>query len=66
MNQVCLCLQVKEEEVGRRRGGKTISKSGQGWTWPARLGQLKTGQDERGCCEVICGDPTTREDYGID
>ena len=26
-----------------RRGGKTISKSGQEWTLPAQLGQLKTG-----------------------
>ena len=38
----------KEEEVDRRRGGKTISKSEQGWTLPAQLGQLKTGQDEKG------------------
>ena len=38
----------KDEEVGRRRGGKTISKSGHGWTWPAQLGQLKTGQDVQG------------------
>ena len=37
-----------EEEVDRRRGGKTISKSGQGWTLPAQLGQLKTGQDSKG------------------
>ena len=21
---------------------------------------------EKGCCEVICGAPTTRQDYGID
>ena len=35
----------KEKEADRRRGGKTISKSGQEWTLPAQLGQLKTGQD---------------------
>ena len=29
----------------RRRGGKTISKNGQGLTLPAQLGQLWTGQD---------------------
>ena len=38
----------KEEEIDRRRGGKTISKSGQGWTVPAQLGQLKTGKDGNG------------------
>ena len=37
-----------EDEVDRRRGGKTISKSGQGWTLPAQLGQLETGQDSKG------------------
>ena len=35
----------KKKETDRRRGGKTISKSGQEWTLPAQLGQLKTGQD---------------------
>ena len=35
----------KEEEVDRGRSGTTISKNGQGWTWPAQLGQMKTGQD---------------------
>ena len=34
---------VKEKEADRRRGGKTLSKSGQEWTFPAQLGQLKTG-----------------------
>ena len=38
----------KEEEVDRRRGGKTISKSGQGSTSPVQLGQLTTGQDGKG------------------
>ena len=32
----------------RRRGWMTISKSGQEWTLPAHLGQLKTGQDGKG------------------
>ena len=38
----------KEEEVDRRRGWKTILKSGQGWILPAHLGQLKTVQDVKG------------------
>ena len=36
------------KEADRRRDGKTISKSGQEWTLPAQLGQLKTGQDGKG------------------
>ena len=36
-------LQGTVKEADRRRGGKTISKSGQEWTLPAQLGQLKTG-----------------------
>ena len=32
----------------RKRGGKTISKSGQEWTLPAQLGRLKTGKDGKG------------------
>ena len=35
----------KEEEVDRRRGKKTISKSRQGCILSTQLGQLKTGQD---------------------
>ena len=35
----------KKKEADRRRGGKTISKSGHEWTLPVQLGQLKTGQD---------------------
>ena len=38
----------KGEEVNRRRGGKTILKSGQGWSLPAQLGQLKTGPYGKG------------------
>ena len=34
-----------EQNVDRRRGGKTILKNGQGWTLPAQPEQLKTGQD---------------------
>ena len=32
----------KEKEADRRRGGKTISKSGQEWTLSAQLERLKT------------------------
>ena len=42
----------KKKEAGRRRGGKTISKSGQEWTLPAQLGQLKTGQDGKGLLQI--------------
>ena len=31
----------REEAVDRRRSGKTILKSGQGWTLPAQQGDLK-------------------------
>ena len=56
----------KEEEVDRRRGGKTILKSGQEWTFPAQQGRLKTGQVERDCCKFINGAPTTFQGYGIE
>ena len=56
----------REEEIGRRRGGKTILKSGQAWTLPAQQGQLKTGQTERDYCEVICGARRTIQDYRIE
>ena len=42
----------KRKEANRRRGGKTISKSGQEWTLPAQLGQLKTGQDGKGLLRI--------------
>ena len=42
----------KEREADRRRGGKTISKSGQERTLPAQLGQLKTGQDGKGLLRI--------------
>ena len=35
-----------------KRGGKTISKSGQEWTLRAQLGQLKTGQDGKGLLRI--------------
>ena len=33
----------REENIDRRRGGKTIIMRGQGWILLAQLGQLKTG-----------------------
>ena len=42
----------KRKEADRRRGGKIISKSGQEWTFPAQLGQLKTGQDGNGLLRI--------------
>ena len=56
----------KEKEADRRRGKKTISKSGQEWTLPAQLGQLKTGQDGKDCFEFICGAPATFHGYEIE
>ena len=55
----------KEEEVDRKRDGKTIIKSRQGCALPADLGQLKQDRLQRCCCEVICGTPTTLRGYGI-
>ena len=48
---------MKEKKADRRRGGKTISKSGQEWTFPAQLGQLKTGQDGKGLLQIHLGCP---------
>ena len=49
----------KEKEADRRRGGKTISKSGQEWTLPAQLGQLKTGEDGKGLLQIhLCASTT--------
>ena len=42
----------KKKEADRRRGEKTISKSGQEWTLPAQLGQLKTCQDGKGLLQI--------------
>ena len=42
----------RKKEADRRRGGKTISKSGQELTLPAQLGQLKTGQDGKGSLRI--------------
>ena len=52
----------KEENVNRRRGEKTISKSGQGWNLSAQLGQMKTGQDGK----KLLRSHLTMQDYGID
>ena len=45
-------VKENEKEADRRRGGKTISKSGQEWTMPAQLVQLKIGQDEKGLLQI--------------
>ena len=42
----------KKKRQTEKRGGKTISKSGQEWTLPAQLGQLKTGQDGKGLLQI--------------
>ena len=45
-------MKGKRKEADRRRGEKTISKSGQEWTLPAQLGQLKTEQDGKGLLRI--------------
>ena len=42
----------KEEEVDKRRGGKTMLKSGQEWALAAQLEQLKIGQDGKGLLQI--------------
>ena len=54
-----------KEEVDRRRGGKTILKSGQRWNLSVQSEHLKTEQDGKGFCEVICLALTTLQCYGI-
>ena len=56
----------KKKEADRRRGGKTISKSGQEGTLPAQLGQLKTGQAGKGLLPIHLWCPTTFQGYGIE
>ena len=42
----------RKKKTERRRGGKTISKSGQERTLPAQIRQLKTGQDGKGLLRI--------------
>ena len=42
----------RNRKIDRRKRGKIISKSGQDWTLPAQLGNLKTGQDGKGLLRV--------------
>ena len=58
--------QRKRDRQKKRTGGKTISKSGQEWTMSAQLRRLKHDKMERGCCELICGAPTTFQGYVIE
>ena len=52
----------KKKRQTERRGGKTISKTGQEWTLPAQLRQLKTGQDGKGLLPIYlwCHDDLLR------
>ena len=56
---VCICCHEIVNKKKERRGGQTISKSGQEWTLPARLEQLKTGEDGKGLLRIHLGAPTT-------
>ena len=42
----------KKKRQTEEEGGKTTAKSGQEWTLPAQLGQLKTGQDGKGLLRI--------------
>ena len=55
-------MREKEEEADRRRGGKTLSASGQKMTLPAELGQLKKGQGGMGLLQIHlwCADDLPR------
>ena len=44
--------QRKTDRLTDRKSGKTISKSGQEWTLPAQLGQLKTGYGRKGLLRI--------------
>ena len=46
----CSVISLQTLEGGRH--GKTILKSGQEWTLPAQLGQLKTGQRGKGLLQI--------------
>ena len=48
--------QKEDLEADSRRGGKTMSKSGQEWTLPTQLCQLKTGQDGKGLLRIYLCD----------
>ena len=57
---------MEKQEVDRRRGGKIMSKSGQKWTLPAQLGQLRTGPDGQGLLQSHLWCPNDVQSYGID
>ena len=59
-------MRGKRKKADRRRGGKTISKSGQEWALPAQLGQLKTGQDRKGLLRIYLWCPTNLQGYVIE
>ena len=44
----------RKRKRGRQKRWKTISKSGQEWTLPAQLGQVKTGQDGKMRIHLWC------------
>ena len=54
-------MKGKRKEADRRRGRKTISKSGQEWTLPALLGQLKRGQAGKGLLRIHDDLPMLRD-----
>ena len=57
-------LEGEEEEVDRRRGGKTTSKSEQGWSLPTPRGLWRQKKMERAGCKVVRGAPTILTAYG--
>ena len=59
---------TKKKKVDKRRGGEIISRSGQGCTLPAQLGQLKTELGGKGLLlkYLWCPNDLTRLWDGLD
>lgn len=56
----------KEEEVDRKRDGRTVLRSGEQWTLLPQLEQLRQDLVERIFYKAICGAPVASQWYGID
>ena len=52
----------KDDPTGRSEKRRSGGKTGQEWTFPAQLGQLKTGQDGKGLfrSHLLCTDDLPR------
>ena len=61
-------MKGKRKRGRQKNDGETISKSGQEWTLPAEVEQLKTGQDGKGLLPIHlwCPDDLPRLLDGIE